>query len=53
MATTSPRQPGDERHKSHKTKVFRRKPMIMTANAEQLLISMILADRRDQDSIRC
>jgi hypothetical protein len=52
MAAAPPRQTGNERHKPHKTQVFCRKSMIMTANADKLLISVIPADRRDQDSIR-
>src|SRR5215469_5333244 len=52
MASASPRQPGDERHKSHKTEVFCRKAVILTANAHELLISVILTDWCNQDSAR-
>src|SRR4029077_19643335 len=38
LAAASPRQPGDERYKSHQTEVFGRKPMIMAANTHELLI---------------
>jgi hypothetical protein len=42
MAAAFRRQPGDQRHKPHETKVLCRKPM--TANAHELLISVIVTD---------
>jgi hypothetical protein len=52
MAAAFPRQPGDQRHKPHETKVLCRKPMLMTANAHEVLISVIVTDGCNQDAAR-
>src|SRR5260370_8930362 len=45
-----PRQPGDERDEPNETEIFGRKPVVFAADADQLLVAVILADRDDQDA---
>src|SRR5260221_13937087 len=47
-ATPVARQSGDERNETHGAELFGREAGIVAANAQELLIPPILADRRDQ-----
>src|SRR6516225_1745787 len=49
LVRLAPRQPGEEWDESHGTKIFSRKPVIVTADTQQLLITVILAHWRNQD----
>jgi len=52
LAGVSPWKPRDQWDEPHETKIFGRKPVIFAADAEELLIAVILADGRNQDPVR-
>src|SRR6202022_183803 len=52
LAGVSPRKPRDQRDEPHEAKIFGGKPVIFAADAEELLIAVILPDGRNQDPVR-
>jgi hypothetical protein len=50
--SVSPRKSRDQWDEPHETKIFGGKPVIFAANAEELLIAVVLADRSNQNPIR-
>src|SRR5215472_7654455 len=45
-------QPDDERHKSNPTQVFGRQSLIAAPDANELLIAVVITNRRDEDPAR-
>src|SRR6516164_7056454 len=52
FSCAAPRQPYDERYKPNKAQVFGRQPLIVAPDANELLIAVVITDRRDEDSAR-
>jgi hypothetical protein len=48
----APRQPDDKRHKPNQTEVFGRQPLIVAPDTKELLIAVVITDRRDEDPAR-